>query len=474
MSRSLWRSLLALFRSPREPYVPSPEPFLKVDVDALRTQLQPIQRGAAYGAQNLPPSDAASPDSREAEITRFCQDELDRSHVLITKGVDTHLASIRQLSGRSAEAEIRQFRDTALSELQSVAQRCRNRVEVTLQQANDLTEAFRRFQEINRRDSLPDLSRGGLLPIAAFAVMVAIESVMNGNMFAQGNDFGLLGGIFQAIVFSVANVGFGGLVGAFVFRQLSHVVFWRRALGALGVIASGLLGLVLNLGIAHFRDAMAQASADVDAAKVALQQLQSHPFVLNDLVSWLLFSLGFVFFWLACYDGFSMDDPYPSYGRRYRALLAAKDRYERAVAETHHSMASVRDGYTRRIAEIAKQRDVYAHHLTSLYDRIARLTNSYERHCQSIRSVHRHFIEEYRDSNRRARTTQPPGYFALIDDVVAAPIPKYTPPGPLSDISETASEAIGRLTEVHDREISGLVTVAQLGTINHDIRQQLQ
>src|SRR5882757_7387637 len=108
--KRLLQSLLALFRSPREPYVPSPEPFLKLDVEALRARLQPSQRGGAAGGQESPATDAVVPDSRETEIQTLCQDELERAHFQVTQGIDAHLASIRQLSGKSAESEIQQFR----------------------------------------------------------------------------------------------------------------------------------------------------------------------------------------------------------------------------------------------------------------------------------------------------------------------------------------------------------------------------
>jgi hypothetical protein len=463
MWNTVWQALMSLFRSPREPYVPSPEPFLKLDVDALRAELQPTQRGELYGTQNLPPSDATFPDTREAEISRFCQEELDRSHVQITKGIDTHIASIRQLSGNSADAEISQLRDSALSELQSVAQNVRNRLELTLQHADEATEAFRRFREVHRRESLPDLSRGQLLPFAIFTVMIAIESALNGNMFAQGNDFGLLGGVFQAAMFSIANVGAGGLTGVFGVRQLYHVSLWKRFAGGLAFGAAICLAVILNLGVAHFRDAMVRGIPQNEAATSALQALFAEPFALADLFSWLLFGLGFVFFWIACYDGFRLDDPYPSYGAEYRRVLHAKQAYSNAVTETHRAMAIVRDTYTRRISDVAKRRDVYAHHLTSLYDRIARLTNSYERHCQSVRAIHRLLIEEYRDANRRKRTLPPPAYFSAISDVEPKPVPVYTAPGDTVDVGPAAAAAVSALTDMHDREIRTLVTVAQLG-----------
>lgn len=255
MGRSLWQRVLDFFRSPREPYVATPEPFLRLDREAVRRELQPKERGRDAGAGELPPSDATSPDSREVGITRFCQNELDRAHEQIRKGMDALLASIRQSSRSSAEAQISQLRDRGVSQLRSVATQRRNEIEATLRHAMNLEDAFARFRQRNRRDALPDLSKGGAMSYAVLVLMVATETGMNGTLFAQVSAFGFIGGFAQAVVFSVFNVMLG-VVTALAIREATHVAWWRRIPTAIAVPCLALAGLALNLGVAQFRDAL--------------------------------------------------------------------------------------------------------------------------------------------------------------------------------------------------------------------------
>jgi hypothetical protein len=293
--------------------------------------------------------------------------------------------------------------------------------------------------------------------------MIAIETALNGNIFAQGSDFGLLGGVLQAFTFSLANVGMGGLTGRFVLPQLQHISWWRRLVGAVVIIFAIIISVALNLAVAHFRDAMAAGNETTSPAVLAMHSLIASPLALADLLSWFLFGLGFVFFWLSSYDVFQMSDPYPGYTTQYKRVIAAKEEYTDAVNGIHGSMATIRDRYGRHISDIAKQRDHYAHHVATLYDLIARLTNSYNRHCRDVVAANRRLIEEYRDANRRKRSTPPPAYFSTVEDVVARPIPSYTPPSAIPSVADAAADAVRSIAAAHDESLQSLTTVAELG-----------
>lgn len=464
MSAGLWDRIAAFFRSPREPYQPGPEPFLKPDLEAFRSRFQPAQRGDSYGAKDLPASDVLAPDSREVEITTFVEAELERANQQIAQNLDALLASIRQLSGTSGEAEIRQLTDVGLSEMAALAQRCRNRIDVTLRHANDLAGSFARFRQLNKRESLPDLNHGGLVPWSLFFLMITIEAAINGNLFAQGSDYGLLGGVMLAFIFAIINVGLGGVTGVVAVRQLFHVSLIRRIVGGVGFALALGLDLLFNTSVAHFRDAIGSGATQSAAAAAVLPKLWPNPFALTDFTSWLLLGLGLAFFALSCYDGFQLDDPYPSYGRRYRSLRKGKEDYERAVEDAHRSMAEIRDGYTRQIVEVVQKQDVYAQHLERLKDKIARLCKSYHQHCEMLERFSHVLIEEYREANRRRRSTPPPAYFALTHLVNVGPLPVYELPSPPPPLATAASAAVAALTQAHDGELQRLMPLAQLGS----------
>lgn len=466
MAGSFWQRLLDLVRSPREPYVAAPEPFLRFDREAVRRELQPKEKGHAAAAEELPPSDATGPDTREVSITRYCQNELDAAHEKIRMGIDTLLRSIRQTTGKAYETKISQLRETGVSQIQSVAKQQRNVIESTLRHTANLEQSFERFREQNKRDTLPDLSKGGALSYAVLVVMVAIETAANGTLFAQGNDFGFLGGVAQALVFAAANVVLG-VITAHALRQATHIAWWRRVPMGVVVLALAAVGLLLNLGVAQFRDALLHGTPQNDATRAAVEHLQNGNVMPGDLVSWLLFGMGYTFFWVACIDVMRMSDPYPGYASRYEALLRSQDDYSLAVAETHHRLGSIRDRFSREISEVARDADSWSLHAASLRDNLARLSSSYERHGADVREFHRQLIEDYRDANRLSRKTPVPAYFARWTELELKPVPSYELELPASDVSTAASQAIGEMTAMHDKEIQTLMPLSDLGKRAH-------
>jgi hypothetical protein len=161
-----------------------------------------------------------------------------------------------------------------------------------------------------------------------------------------------------------------------------------------------------------------------------------------------------------------LDDPYPSYGKKYLALLEANDAYTVAVNDTHRSMAAIRDTSSNMISDVIKHQDVYAQHLELLKDKITRLTNSYLQHSELLRRCFHVLIEEYREANRNRRSTPSPPYFGMIVPLEVRSVPSYQLPSPPHDVSTFAAEATAALTRAHDEEIAKLVPVASLGTEN--------
>ena len=85
-------------------------------------------------------------------------------------------------------------------------------------------------------------------------VFVLLESIINGMFFAEGSEAGIIGGVMQALVLSVLNVGVAALFAVYGLPLLFHR--WRAVKffgGLLTVLFSAWL-VGLNLAIGHFRD----------------------------------------------------------------------------------------------------------------------------------------------------------------------------------------------------------------------------
>ena len=64
-----------------------------------------------------------------------------------------------------------------------------------------------------------------------------------------------------------------------------------------------------------------------------LAQLSQHPFVLNDVNSWVFFGIGFIFSLVAMTDGLLFTDPYFGYGALERRCIEARNHYTDGKAE---------------------------------------------------------------------------------------------------------------------------------------------
>jgi hypothetical protein len=92
------------------------------------------------------------------------------------------------------------------------------------------------LRQLNLFKAMNGLTRAAHFPLSpllalALAAMVLGESVANAYLFAEGNEFGLLGGWLQAGIVSLANVAMSFVIGLFVLPNLHYIRWWRRAMG---------------------------------------------------------------------------------------------------------------------------------------------------------------------------------------------------------------------------------------------------
>jgi hypothetical protein len=187
-----------------------------------------------------------------------------------------------------------------------------------------LIKELRRFKIKCNLDRSANYPTSIKLHFSLVAVMILIEALGNMYLFAQGNELGLLGGIFEAILLSVVNVGVAVLVGLLALPQLNLQLGVRRHLGLIALILAIVFSLVFNLAAAHYRDLLI-LSKEI-ALEKAIPNVINHTFDLsfNGLV---LLALGVIVFALGLWKGYSADDPYPGYGALSRKSEAASQAF---------------------------------------------------------------------------------------------------------------------------------------------------
>jgi hypothetical protein len=305
---------------------------------------------------------------------------------------------------------------------------------------------FKGEHELARSASYPR-SRPPIFVIAVILSALAIESILNGMIFREVSASYTVGGIVQALAFSVVNVSLGYFVlGLAAARYSVHSVPWKRRLGFAGIGLAILLGLIWNLYVAHYREQAGDlyrqflTTGSLDALRGMLINAGEHllrsPF---DLPSWqalVLLVVGVLIFFALGVEGYQgWDDVYPGYGTVDRRHKDGRRAYENGVRGLRERMRFSLDGAVlevkgkmaadeRAVAEVREIESEALQAINEAEDSAADLARS----CVEN-------LRDYREANAYVRTNDPPTYFKAYPELK---IPELRDP----DIPQKISRAV--------------------------------
>lgn len=395
------RSLLAL-------------PLQPVDVERLIREWRLVERGEADGRSNRPAADAAAPSEPELQLVNHVRAERERLANALAGHLRAQNDALGQLDTAMDIAKLRNDAEHTISKLGQSDVAWRSEVTRLLRDAREAKkdyDAFRIAHGLQRAARKPG-SR--FLTVSLLALFIALESAFNGIFFAEGSEFGLIGGISLALGISVVNVVvFGFVLGLGPARWQHHRSIALR-LVAWALLAAG-LGLVLssNVFIAHYRDAFERFGEAVPLSTV-WQNLVAGPFDLDRLQSWLLFFLGLFFAGLGFWKGYGFDDPYPGYGRIARRFHEAEQRYLETRHQRLEEASGLRDDARKALDEAIERLRGAALQREQILGARARIVQEFKAHEGHLEDAANRLLAAYREANRRARTTPPPRYFEAL------------------------------------------------------------
>lgn len=339
---------------------------------------------------------------------------------------------------------------------------------------------------------------------ALVAALALVEWVSLSTFYAEGSDFGLLGGVLIAMGLSIVNISLAILAGS-LLRYVNHRSRRLKLLALAAAAALYACFLLVTLGAAHYRVAtsdVAQSQATVSApgaeslpprvasdldqwraARLAWQRFARNPVGFEDVFSWILVVLAVVFGIFASYKGYRLDDPYPGYGeldravkRRRAAFEAAKAEYcrigdqlfDRTLQEQAHLLSEVKSNieyYQQLVAKTEDERRAFARDAAELQDA-----------CNIV-------LKRYRQTNVRVRLSPAPPYFN--DGIDFDPYLLRPPAGiteheqRLSRSYESAMKDFSELARQNNATVQGLRTAEirrrdfYFSKLEKDIREKL-
>ena len=309
-----------------------------------------------------------------------------------------------------------------------------------------------------------------LYHFAIVAALALVEWVSLAAFYAEGSDFGLLGGVLIAMTLSIVNISLAILSGS-LLRYVNHRSAGRKALALTGAAALYACFFMVTLAAAHYRAATndiaqsqpavsapgaapAYAAPDLDqwrAAKLAWQRFAANPVGFGDVFSWILVMLAVIFGIFASYKGYRFDDPYPGYGELDRELNARRASSEAAKVEYCRRVDQVFDRILQEQARLLSDVKSSIEYYQQLISRSVDERRTFVHDAAEIQDACNIVLKRYRQTNARVRQSPAPFYFNN----------SFTFDGRLVGPPEAISESEERLSQSYESAVKDFSDIAR-------------
>ncbi|MCY4431236.1 MAG: hypothetical protein OXC11_12695 [Rhodospirillales bacterium] len=431
--------------------------FDPVDPSRLARDLDPRRRGRDAGERGRPPLDALS-DPNEREITGWFEQRIREAAALYERRREEALQGLRETeaTGGFTPTDLHETRIRAEQSMNDLRQTRRSPLHAARierdKRLDDLAD-FKERNRLRREPSYPKQWTRHLMTASVFALGL-LETFLNSNFLAEGSETGLLGGFTIAVGVSVINLFPAFFLFGPYSLNLHHVRAGKRAGAGVAVAIYAVLLLVLNLGVAHYRELSALLARDIGLQVV--ERLRDNPFGLSDAESWLLFGLGVFFSVVAFIEGRHHDDAYPDFGKRHREMVHAREKYEDEVEEISAELEEVRTKALddiKRIVHDLKRSPVERGRIRKLLED---LVAAYDRHAEQIDELGQNLVHEYRAANQEARpdggvpTSHETAWRLSVPEIERAFQSAPTTFPDLASMDQAYEEAVGRINDRYE------------------------
>ena len=292
-----------------------------------------------------------------------------------------------------------------------------------------------------------------------------LEVVLNATLLQEVSVSGLAGSITQMLLITAVNV----LVGTFALglgalRLRNSVYLSTKVLGYLTTLLLIVMIGAFNMLVGHFRDSMLEKGRTVSENVYALLvddtwfRFLSDPFGYDAFQSTLLVIVGLIFFFITGWKGYSLDDPYPGYSRKYKAVNNAKLHYGNQISSAQDAIEKNCDQSISFLDDILFQAETMKgeHRASSeavrnIVEAFPERIHQYQNDCDTI-------IAAYREANLSARNEPAPRFFQTFPEVTLTELREFEllPESSLDELIGEIKEAKEKLQGLHSKILQNL------------------
>lgn len=387
--------------------------FPQLDTEKVKAKLDLEKEGQKRGKSNLPPTTQTQPDDIEQKIASFMHDEVKAATEFYYDHLQSFEERINRLHAAGNVGTLDNIVTTTEGDFDAHVKKNSSNLYTARRSVRDSERDLKSFRKKNGLTSAAHYPSSRLLYFAVAFFLIAIETTINGQFFAQGHELGLVGGVFTALIPSLLNIFLGYYLGNFALRLAIHKTSSKRLAGIFCGLLIPCLMITINLLIAHYRSAMVNMAeaGSMQAAHDALISFAQTPLNLQDVDSWLLFGTGCVFCLIATIDFWKMDDPYPHYGEITREYEKKLQYYADLKSESIEELTHLRDDGLEQLQESSNLMNAKMNEANAVVDSQERWKVLFAGHLDHIENAGRELIGFYRSTNMGSRDTKPPAYF---------------------------------------------------------------
>lgn len=453
--------------------VPSSQTFPPLDVEQIARELRLDERAEKAAMAGQPPADSDGPDLAELDVLgkiehcarKACDDYLSQR--------DLYEERIRKsVISPDLRVQIEAAGSNALADFKAEILNDQNQLHTLLRAVGNREEEFREFRERHGLNRLPrTVPRGQrALALVLLVVFVLLESILNGMFFAEGSEAGLIGGVVQALVLSILNIGVAALYAVYGLPLLFHRKSPGKLVGVVVTLAFVIWLVGLNLGIGHFRDLFIAGAGNVQMANL-LDRLTTAPLLLGDAKSGILVLLGIGLALLAIIDVAATRDLYPGYGSLGQERERAIEHYSEENAKSLAAMMQLRDHTVDDLSSAIELIRTAQFDMQLAIEARSRLHFNYRAYLDHLAVTHERLVQRYREANRRVRRGDAPKYFrtlpqrpSFVEPPVLSPLAGHELDARL-EVIERIEHYIKAVNEKFEQTMPEYQTVGQLATL---------
>jgi hypothetical protein len=412
MATSALSKLIETFKTPQHDYKLNTEIFGQFDAEKVAKELNLEKLGAEKGTKNQPSQDSQIPDEIESQIQERIEAAKSTANEAAENQILTYNERISNLDFEGHFSDLRQAGPLAISDIQSQIQRGLNEMNTRRRKLLDVEKEFSYFRSYNGleyRTAKLTTPTGTFLRFLIILIMIVLETYFNGTYLAKGSTQGLIGGIFEAASFALLNIGFSIILTLYMIKQIVRNGLIWKLIGVMGILAWLAVVLVINLGLAHYREVAATFAEG--AGSDILVRIVENPFGLVELESWMLFAIGVLFATVTLVDIITFSDIYPGYTKRQMRWDEEHDEYKDEFDSLIQELDDIKEDYNDNLKTIGNALSSRQRELDNIMSGRNRLASLYAAHHEQLQRAANSLFSYYFEANRASRTTPVPERF---------------------------------------------------------------